>query len=126
MTGHTHITARVFRKVTDMGAQAIPGAFAKFWTLYPRKVHQDEAARAWLSVGADDAAPAVMACLDRYLASDEVSRGVVKNAHNWLFEGARDRWEGEWPKPAKNGAHKQSRTEMLDEIMKDLPKGDWT
>jgi hypothetical protein len=58
-----------------------------------------------------------MACADRYLSSDEVSRDIVKQFFNWLEQQHRDRWAGEWP--ASEGA-KQAAEEAKRPV---LPAG---
>jgi hypothetical protein len=75
--------------------------FAEFWERYPRKQRKDSACQLWLSVVtvADEAA--VFACLDRYVASDEVARSVVTNPDKWLVEQHHGKWAGDWP--AANG-----------------------
>ncbi len=58
---------------------------------------KDEAARAWVSVVRPADEQLVAASLERYGASDQVARAVVKNPDNWLFDEARNRWQGNWP-----------------------------
>src|SRR5262249_19063303 len=77
--------------------------FDEFWQAYPRKQHRDEACRAWLSVVTTENEAAAFACLQGYLQSDEVSRGIFSNPDKWLFEQARNSWAGEWPKPMSIG-----------------------
>ena len=49
----------------------------------------------------------MFACLDRYRASDHVSRGVVMKPAAWLLTGHRDKWLSDWPKPSR-GSKKES------------------
>ncbi len=71
--------------------------FDEFWSRYPRQQHRDAACHEWLSVVTVESEPQVFACLGRYLASDEVSRGAVANPEKWLMEQYRDGWAGTWP-----------------------------
>jgi hypothetical protein len=78
-----------------------PGRWAEFQERYPRKQHLNQASQAYVSVVTADNESQVFACLDRYLDSDEVRRGVVANPDKWLFAQAADGWAGMWP--ARNG-----------------------
>ncbi len=71
--------------------------FAEFWNAYPRQQNQDAACREWCSVVSIEDEPQVFACLENYLASDEVSRAVVKNPDKWLYEQHINGWKGRWP-----------------------------
>lgn len=71
--------------------------FAEFFDRYPRRQRKDAACRQWLSMVDTDSEGAVFACLERYLASDEVARGVVANPDKWLYEQHGEHWEGRWP-----------------------------
>lgn len=64
---------------------------------WPRKVGIDDAARAWLSVVTKKNEAAVFAARDRYLASEEVSRAIVMGPAKWIFQQARDGFNGTWP-----------------------------
>ncbi len=81
----------------------ISGASFKAWiNPWPRISDFDSAARAWISVIKDpDSEAAAFSARDRYLASDEVARGVVAAPHKWLFEQARSGWAGKWPAARK-------------------------
>lgn len=85
----------------------------EFWDLYPRKQRQDFAASQYLSLVTVHCEAAVFACLSRYLASDEVARGVVANPDKWLFEQHRNGWQGDWPRardsPRGNGSSSPAR-----------------
>lgn len=71
--------------------------FDEFWGKYPRKVHKDQACRAWVSYVTADREEIVFAALARYLDSDEVHRSVVMNPENWLKAQHEDNWNGDWP-----------------------------
>ncbi len=85
------------------GKVSSAGSFQVFWErwceLTHRRQRQGDSCQAWLSVVTQPQEAAVMACLERYGASDEVGRGVVCNPDKWLYEQARDQWRGEWPAP---------------------------
>jgi len=85
----------------------INGFFRKFLEPWPRCADQDGAARAWISVDGDQHEVDAFACRDRYLASDDVARGVVQEPKNFIFEQGRNGWSGRWPaakgKTAKSG-----------------------
>ena len=95
--------------------QKTPVRWEQFRERYPRKQHMNQAAQAYVSVVTGDNEPQVFACLERYLDSDEVARGVVQNPEKWLFEQAADGWAGKWP--AKNG-HKSAPPTGPTEAMK--------
>ncbi len=83
-------------RAADLNGQT-SSLFNEFWERYPRKQHKDAACHEWVSVVDVDSEPLVFACLSRYLASDEVSRGAVANPEKWLMEQYRDGWAGTWP-----------------------------
>jgi hypothetical protein len=71
--------------------------FEQWWAAYPLNQHQREAAEAWSQLVTVDNEKAVLACTTRYLASDQVARGVVMNPDKWLWEQSRNGWAGKWP-----------------------------
>lgn len=77
--------------------------FPEWWVRYPLKTGEGICAGVWLSLVSVEAEGAVFACLDRYLASDHVSRGIVMNPNNWLHDCSRDHWKCEWPAAHQNG-----------------------
>ena len=81
---------------SDLNGQT-SSRFDEFWNLYPRKQHKDATCMEWVSVVPVSVEERVFSCLSRYLASDEVARGVVANPEKWLMEQHRDGWEGMWP-----------------------------
>jgi uncharacterized protein YdaU (DUF1376 family) len=80
--------------------------FNEFWNRYPLQVEKDAACAQWVSVVTTENEAAVFECFSRYLASDQVNRGVVKKAHLWLQSQHRDGWASKWPVAVngKNGA----------------------
>ncbi len=89
--------------------------FGNFWARWGALTHRiqrhADALRAWIGVVEPGEEPAVMECLERYGASDEVLRGVVSNPEKWLYEQARDDWRGDWPAP-------KSRLEIQSEALR--------
>ena len=84
-------------------APVSPDRFREWLQPWPRVADADSACRAWLSVvnsPADESA--AFAARDRYLASDEVSRGVIQAPERWLFVQARSGWAGKWPGKARD------------------------
>lgn len=71
--------------------------FSDFCNAFPRKSNRARMQQAWSEVVHSEALDLVKTCLDRYLASDEVSRGVVMNGDRWLYEQAANQWSGDWP-----------------------------
>lgn len=83
-------------RAADLNGHTSP-RFEEFMERYPRKQNQDVACREWCSVVSIEVESQVFACLENYLASDEVSRAVVKNPDKWLYEQHRNGWKGRWP-----------------------------
>lgn len=83
---------------SDAAPTTVPDRFAEFIEPWPRVAKPDQAARMWISVidtPADEAA--AFAARDRYLASDEVSRGIVGDPARWLQDQKSANWGGKWP-----------------------------
>ncbi len=92
-------------------ADMAPGSsqrFWEFWELYPRKQRRDFAAAQFLSLVTVDNEAAVFECLQRYLHSDEVRRGVITNPDKWLYEQYRNGWVGDWPAAAGVNSTRQA------------------
>lgn len=69
----------------------------KPWARVP---NLQNAAQAWIStVDSNEDVGAAFAVRDRYLESDEVSRGVWMSPEKFLFEQYKNGWTGRWPKP---------------------------
>lgn len=75
--------------------------FEEIWQTWPLKIERDAAYRAWLSTVRRSCEDAAIACARRYLASDQVARGIFSKLGNWLFKAASDEWRGEWPAPVR-------------------------
>ena len=89
--------------------------FPEFWKRYPLKdVAENLSAGVWLGLVTIDVEAAVFSCLERYLASDQVARGVVKSPNNWLHDCARANWECVWPaaQPANGSGKPAARRNM--------------
>ncbi len=79
--------------------------YARWCELTKRRTNESDACAAWLALVRLEVIPAVMACLERYGASGDVSRGAVTLPHKWLYDHVRDGWKSEWPTAAgSNGA----------------------
>ena len=66
---------------------------------YPLKLDLHSAEQRYRDlVGPEDEAKA-FACMGRYLASDQVDRGVVMGLERFIERQAADGWRGEWPRP---------------------------
>jgi len=74
--------------------------FEDVWQAWPKKENRDRAAQDWACYATFENERDVMACAERYLASDEVSRGEVKQLYQWLEQQHRAGWTGNWP-PAR-------------------------
>jgi hypothetical protein len=104
-----------FRKESAERKPNASERFAEFWDRYPLKdVSENLVAGVWLGVVTVAEEPAMFACLARYLESDQVARGIVKTAPNWLHDCARAGWACEWPAAMKpNGtAGKMTEAEI--------------
>ncbi len=83
---------------------------------YRRVASRQMALQMYLSVVTVENEDAAFACRDRYLASDEVSRNVFMEAHNFLQTQSRENWEGKWP--AANLAHKPAQLSPTEKARK--------
>jgi len=93
--------------------------FEDFWTPYPRKGHhRPRAESAWRTLVPNGKKPKALACLKRYLASQEVADGVILNPENFIRENALTNWDAEWP-PAKPKNSKGPTEEEVLQHMKE-------
>ena len=92
--------------------------FEEFWDIYPVKDGKPVAFGVWAGLVTVENEAEVFACLERYLASDRAGRNP-KNPNNWLHDCARDAWKSDWPAP-QNGVKKPSRSDAIQEALKDL------
>jgi hypothetical protein len=78
---------------------AKPDPWDAFVKDYPLKLDLHSAEQRYRDlVGPEDEAKA-FACMGRYLASDQVDRGVVMGLERFIERQAADGWRGEWPRP---------------------------
>ena len=92
------VTASVPVLVSKTHTLACADRFEEFIKPWPRVSNPDHAARCWISaVDSDAEASQAFAARDRYLASDEVSRGVVMDPAKWLRDQKSAKWGGKWP-----------------------------
>jgi hypothetical protein len=101
--------------------------FEELWQKWPRRVQRDRAARNWVSYVTAANEHEMFACADRYFASDEVSRGVVMDLHNWLERQYRGGWADEWP-PARErrgppNSRDQRRQAEIDRSWQEVSNG---
>ena len=91
---------------------------------WPRQTNRDNACRDWVSLVTVENEAKVLACVERYLGSAEVARGVVRNfgssaaREGWLVECARNNWESNWPPASGNG--KQSFMESIESELSEI------
>jgi hypothetical protein len=66
-----------------------------------------------------------MNCAERYLASDEILRGVVKDLYKWLEEQHQDGWAGEWPPARERGGptREQRKQAEIDRSWQEVVNG---
>lgn len=117
----THTPLRVRRAPTASETTKPPSQhFEEWWTRWVEitglNQHKDEAARAWVSVVKAADEEQVSQCLERYAASDRVARQVIQNPENWIFEQARNRWQGGWPRKRPLSSHETKQQQSVDEL----------
>jgi hypothetical protein len=104
---------------SDMDRQSSP-QFERWWFAWVegtgRGQGKDSAARWWVSLVHVGDEAAVMACTARYIASDDVSRGVICNPDTFLQKQAKDKWRGTWPAP--RGRQQPSRQQEAVDAFK--------
>jgi hypothetical protein len=104
------------------------GRFEEVWERWPRQNHRTQAESDWfqhVTVGNEEAA---LACVENYLASEEVSRGVVRNLgtiatgggikSGWLADCARDGWSSKWPR-ARDAPGSRPKLTALDRLIQE-------
>lgn len=85
--------------------------FREFLEPWPRVANPDHAARCWISVvDSAESEAAAFAARDRYLASDEVSRGVITDPTRWLGDQKSAGWAGKWPAAVARMANGKAST----------------
>jgi len=70
----------------------------EFWARAPLKYGHQLALQQWINFVTPENVDAVLACWNRYLASDQVSRNVVSRPATWLEDAHRDNWQCDWPR----------------------------
>jgi len=85
------------QRKTEESSTGLEEQFESVWNRWPRRVGKDQAARDWVNYVDDSNLPKVLACVERYLASDEVKRGVCMRLGRFLVQCHRDDWENDWP-----------------------------
>lgn len=91
----------------------------EFLERYPMKVEIDAAAQEFISVVTVENEEQAFACLARYLASDQVKRGIVMKPANWLRQQNRDGWLSEWPGAVNGNGHHETRAQRLAREMEE-------
>ena len=119
------VCVRTMPRAADLDGQP-PQRFDEVWELWPRKTGRDSACRDWISCVTLPDEPAAIACARRYLASDEVARGAVRNLGStsdrsgWIVDCARDKWRCDWPaaraSPGSIG-HQKTRGQEFEEMV---------
>jgi hypothetical protein len=98
----------------DLDEQASP-RFEEAWAKWPGlKARKNPAAQMWVSVVPLSAEAKVFECLERFLASDQVARGIVGYFDNWLQQQHADSWEGSWPAPRVQQQRSSRQQEAVD------------
>lgn len=108
--------------------------FEELWDRWPRKVGRMVAERDFFDLVNVRNAAAVDACVERYLASREVERGMVRTLGTvasggmlkpgWLADCAADNWECSWPQ-ARRGATLQNPIVSREQSVRDEAKRIW-
>lgn len=60
--------------------------FSDFWEVYPHRVEETAAQRAWGKVASAENAKAIIAAAEAYADDDRVKRGFPKQPSNWLMD----------------------------------------
>lgn len=91
-----------------------PENFEAFWSAYPNQVRKNLAAQAWVDdpVRGESNHVAIMACLERWKASQEWSDGCKSHPANWLRAEAADGFSSK-PPPAKKAAKQETAADIL-------------
>jgi len=80
-----------------------PNRFQEWIAPWTRVGDLDSALRNYIArIETPEEEAAAFACRDRYLASDEVSRGAIMEPWKFIMQQANCKWAGKWP--AKNGS----------------------
>ena len=123
--GSTHTPTPLARKELKNGCAPISssnGDLSKYFSEWIEPWLQcadpDGACRAWIStVESLEDKEGAFASRDRYLASEQVQRGVWMEPKNFLFQQKTSNWKGKWPAPTV-AAHKLTPSEEAIEYAK--------
>lgn len=116
---HTHKRVQNLQrspsKQIEQGAagSGLTDRFSDWLRPWPRVPNPDQALRWWISVVKTPAhVEGAFAARDRYLSSEEVSRGIVQDPGKFLEQQSRGAWNGKWPSVAgSNGGGTKYRKE---------------
>ena len=96
----------------------LPKYFSEWIKPWLQCADPDGACRAWISTVETPAdKEGAFASRDRYLASEQVQRGVWMEPKNFLFQQKTSNWAGKWPAPTV-AAHKLTPSEEAIEYAK--------
>jgi hypothetical protein len=112
---HSRARARADSVCVSVSASKLPGNgntksqestgfpqwFDRWKTLTGREVNEIQAARAWTCYVSIDDEQKAFDCLERYGASGEVSRGIVRNPDKFISEESENGWKSKWQGPPK-------------------------
>lgn len=110
---------RAPRKLASDMQSKTSGRWEEFLDRYPMKVEIDAAAQEFISVVTVANEEQAFACLQRYLASDQVKRGIVMKPANWLRQQNRDGWLAEWPAAVNGNGNHETRAQRLAREMEE-------
>ena len=68
----------------------------EFVSRYPSDPNPEVTRREYMRSNTPESEAACHACLERYLASDQVRRGIVMRSSRWLHEQKLNHWGGDW------------------------------
>lgn len=115
----THTNVRAFKPARPTASDLTgrtSGRWQEFIDRYPLRVELNDAASQFVSVVTELNEAQVFACLDRYLLSDQVARGVVSKPAKWLLTQHRDKWIADWPK-ARDSPTGDRNQKRRDEVL---------
>jgi hypothetical protein len=98
--------------------------FEDFIAPWPTVRNPDGAARAYVDCVTVADEEAAFAARDRYLASDEVSRGVITGVERWLYDQRKSGWTGKWAAPiSSKPTAKETRAAGIRSAFPELEDG---
>lgn len=93
--------------------------WGEFLEKYPLKVELDDASRQFLSFVTVENEAEVFGCLERYMQSDQVSRGVISKPAKWLLDQHRSEWKSDWPK-ARDPTKTPTSADVIADIRREI------